>query len=133
MVTRTPDGGSGRRTLLRGGLLVVAFGLLAYVGGTTLDGPSPGFALTWAIVGVGGALGTSAVLLAARRRSRRLEDAARLLMGLAALVALMVGVASAPSGVDRGFVIAVTGVLAGALAFYAVLAGELRRAGRGAA
>jgi peptidoglycan/LPS O-acetylase OafA/YrhL len=133
VATDTPDGRSGRGARPHNALLVVAFGLLAYAGVTALDGPSPGFGLSWSIVGGAGALGASAIMLAARRRSRRLEDAARLSMALAALAALAVGVGSAPSGVDRGFVIAVTGVLAAALALYALLAGDQRRAGRGAA
>ncbi|MFC4017747.1 hypothetical protein ACFOW4_07290 [Micromonospora sp. GCM10011542] len=64
------------------------------------------------------------------RRALRLEGRARLLMALAALAALVVGVASAPAGAERGFVIAVTGVLAGALALYALVADDLRRAAR---
>ncbi|MBM0277206.1 hypothetical protein [Micromonospora tarensis] len=127
MTTDTSAGRPGPWARLHGGLLVVAFGVLAYAGVAALDGPTRGFALSWSIIGGAGALGASTIMLAARRRSRRLEDGARLLMVLAALAALAIGVGSAPAGVDRGFVIAVTGVLAAALALYALLAGELRR------
>ncbi|MEV4657079.1 hypothetical protein [Micromonospora sp. NPDC049301] len=79
-------------------------------------------------------------MLAARRWSRhgtpaapRLEGGGRLLMALAAVAALAVGVAAAPAGAERGFVVVVTGVLAAALAQDALVAGDVSRAARGAA
>ncbi|MET8266230.1 hypothetical protein ABZU92_19800 [Micromonospora arida] len=133
MATRTPDGVHATRARRRGGLLVVAFGLLAYTGTTAVDAPTRALGLSWSIIGAAGALGVLTIMVAARRRAVRLEDAARLAMAMAALAALAVGVAFAPEGAERGFVVAVTGVLAAALAVYASLAGDLRRTGRGAA
>ncbi|MET8358550.1 hypothetical protein [Micromonospora sp. NPDC005171] len=133
MATRTPDGVEGPRARLRGGLLFAAFGLLAYAGVTAVDAPTRALGLSWSIIGAAGAFGVLTIMLAARRRTRRLADAARLLMAVAALAALAVGVGLAPEGAERGFVIAVTGVLAAALALYALLAGDLRRTTRGAA
>ncbi|MEV4490165.1 hypothetical protein AB0K04_08620 [Micromonospora coxensis] len=51
-------------------------------------------------------------------------------MVLAAVIALVTGTALAPDGMDRGFVISVDAVLAGALASYALLAGEQHRPAR---
>ncbi|MBQ1032454.1 hypothetical protein KBX26_20885 [Micromonospora sp. C97] len=133
MVMRTPDGVDAARARRRGGLLVVAFGLLAYAGTTAVDAPTRALGLSWSIIGAAGALGVLTIMVAARRRAVRLADAARLMMAVAALAALAVGVALAPRGAERGFVIAVTGVLAAALAASALLAGDLRPKGRGAA
>ncbi|MBM0205311.1 hypothetical protein ACIA47_01700 [Micromonospora sp. NPDC051227] len=133
MATRTPDGVGGSRARLRGGLLFVAFGLLTYAGVSAVDAPTRALGVSWSIIGMAGALGVPTIMFAARRRSPRLEDAARLLMAMAALAALAVGVALAPEGAERGFVVAVSGVLAAALALYALLAGDLRRTCRGAA
>ncbi|MFG1891355.1 hypothetical protein ACGFIR_26225 [Micromonospora sp. NPDC049051] len=49
-------------------------------------------------------------------------------MALAAAVALVVGVAVAPAGSERGFVIGVDAALAGALALFALATGDVRRA-----
>ncbi|RLP86742.1 hypothetical protein EAD89_20860 [Micromonospora sp. BL4] len=144
MVTRTPGGVDAPRARLGRGLLAVAFALLAYFGVTAPEHPAQGFGLSWSIIGTAGAVGVLASMLAARRWSRtgvparqraalRVEAGARLLMALAAPAALAVGVASAPDGAERGFVVAVTAVLAGSLALYALVADDLRRAARGGA
>ncbi|KAB1914096.1 hypothetical protein [Micromonospora sp. AMSO31t] len=110
-------------------LAVVIFGLLAWSGLDGLDREVAGLALPSLLVGLAGA--ARAVLAVAGIPPPATRPAARWAVRgslvLIAVVALATGFALAPSGMDRGFVIAVDAVLAGALAAYAFL-GEPRRA-----
>ncbi|MEV0881511.1 hypothetical protein AB0I85_27190 [Micromonospora echinofusca] len=123
--------------------LSAGFALLAVGGVSSSAGRAGAFAVPWLVIGVAGALG--ALLIAAAWRLRaglttvrssggrwavRWEASARLGMALAAAVALAVGVAVAPAGSERGFVIGVDAALAGALALFALAAGDVRRAVR---
>ncbi|MET7970118.1 hypothetical protein [Micromonospora sp. NPDC005305] len=109
-------------------LAVVIFGLLAWSGLTGLDREVAGLAVPALIVGLAGAvravLAVTGILPATRPAARQ---AVRGILLLIAVVALATGYVLAPTGMDRGFVIAVDAVLAGALAAYAFL-GEPRRA-----
>ncbi|MFG3303156.1 hypothetical protein [Micromonospora chersina] len=111
-------------------LAVVIFGLLAWSGVRGLAQDVPALAVPSLIVGVAGAVrALSAVtgLLPATvgGAARQVARGATL---LSAVVALATGLVLAPDGADRGFVIAVSAVLAAALAAYAVLGEPGRRA-----
>ncbi|MGN9767161.1 hypothetical protein ACTMS2_18600 [Micromonospora sp. SD12] len=124
--------------------LSVGFALLAAGGVSSPAGRAGAFAVPWLVIGAAGALGASLIAAAAWRlraglaagRSSgsrwavRWEASARLGMALAAAVALAAGVAVAPAGSERGFVIGVDAALAGALALFALAAGDVRRAVR---
>ncbi|MBM0257504.1 hypothetical protein [Micromonospora sp. 4G55] len=112
-------------------LAMVIFGLLAWSGGSMLRQGVDGLAVPSLMIGAAGAVG--ALLMMARRPSRHADESGpdlhqlvRVAMVLVALTALVTGTALAPDGMDRGFVISVDAVLAGALASYALLAGEQR-------
>ncbi|MFG3706207.1 hypothetical protein ACGF7U_15950 [Micromonospora sp. NPDC047670] len=127
------------RVILVHGLLAAAFALLAAVGATSTARGAVGFALPWLIVGGAGALGALLVVVVAwrlrdgpapaapRRWPARWETSARLGMALAALAAATVGYVVAPTGSERGFVLGVNATLAGALALFALAAGDVRR------
>ncbi|MEU9743558.1 hypothetical protein AB0E12_30690 [Micromonospora chersina] len=109
-------------------LAVVIFGLLAWSGVVGLAQDVPALAVPSLIVGVAGAVrALSAVtgLLPTGGAARRVAGGATL---LAAVAALATGLVLAPDGTDRGFAIAVSAVLAAALAAYAVLGEPVRRA-----
>lgn len=112
-------------------LAVVIFGLLAWSGLAGLDREVAGLAVPSLILGLAGAaravLAVTGILPATGPAARQ---AVRGILLLIAVVALAAGYALAPTGMDRGFVIAVDAVLAGALAAYAFL-GEPRRARAG--
>ncbi|MEU4379989.1 hypothetical protein [Micromonospora echinofusca] len=120
--------------------LSVGFALLAAGGVSSSAGRAGAFAVPWLVIGVAGALGALLIAAAAwqlragrssgSRWAVRWEASARLGMALAAAVALAVGVAVAPAGSERGFVIGVDAALAGALALFALAAGDVRRAVR---
>ncbi|SCL53353.1 hypothetical protein [Micromonospora chersina] len=108
-------------------LAVVIFGLLAWSGVVGLAQDAPALAVPSLIVGVAGAvraLSTVTGLLPAGGIARGVAGGATL---LAAIAALTTGLVLAPDGTDRGFVLAVSAVLAAALAAYAVLGGPVRR------
>lgn len=105
----------------------VVFGLLAWSGVVGLAQDVPALAVPSLIVGVAGAvraLSTVTGLLPAGGPARRVAGGVTL---LAAVAALATGLVLAPHGTDRGFVIAVSAVLAAALAAYAVLGEPVRR------
>ncbi|MEU4371585.1 hypothetical protein [Micromonospora chersina] len=107
-------------------LAVVLFGLLAWSGVVGLAQDVPALAVPSLIVGVAGAvraLATVTGLLPAGRTARRVARGATVLAAVAALAA---GLVLAPQGADRGFVVAVSAVLAAALAAYAVLGEPVR-------
>ncbi|MCP3787997.1 hypothetical protein NLX85_32025 [Micromonospora sp. A3M-1-15] len=111
-------------------LAVVIFGLLAWSGVVGLAQDVPALAVPSLIVGVAGAVRalsavTGLLPAAAGRAARRVARGATL---LSAVAALATGLVLAPDGADRGFVIAVSAVLAAALAAYAVLGEPARRA-----
>ncbi|MGY0004260.1 hypothetical protein [Micromonospora sp. I033] len=105
-------------------LAVVIFGLLAWSGIDGLDREVAGLAVPSLIVGSAGVV---RAILAVAGILPAIRPAVRACLVLAAVVALTTGYVLAPSGMDRGFVIAVDAVLAGALAAYAFL-GEPPRA-----
>ncbi|MGW4157433.1 hypothetical protein ACWEDF_30235 [Micromonospora chersina] len=110
-------------------LAVVVFGLLAWSGVVGLAHDVRALAVPSLIVGVAGAvraLSTVTGLLPAGGAARRVAGGVTL---LAAVAALATGLVLAPHGTDRGFVIAVSAVLAAALAAYAVLGEPVRRPG----
>ncbi|MFI2651474.1 hypothetical protein [Micromonospora fulviviridis] len=103
---------------------------LAWSGAAGLDQDVPALAVPSLNVGVAGAvraLSTVTGLLptATGGAARRVARGATL---LAAVAALATGLVLAPDGMDRGFVVAVSAVLAAALAAYAVLGDPARRA-----
>jgi hypothetical protein len=110
-------------------LAVVVFGLLAWSGLAGLDREVAGLAVPSLIVGLAGAVRAVLAVAGFRPPATRpaARHAARGTLVVTAVGALAVGLALAPGGMDRGFVVAVDGVLAGALAAYAFL-GEPRRA-----
>ncbi|MEH1014848.1 hypothetical protein V6U90_17265 [Micromonospora sp. CPCC 206060] len=136
--------GLQRRRLGHPGLLhalaVLVFGLLAWSGANAWGREVDGLAVPSLITGSAGSLGALvivAVLLSRRRHGAgptvgapaagpgvHVQAATRVSMGVAAVVALVMGVALAPSGTDRGFVISVAVFLSGALALFALLAGD---------
>ena len=110
------------------GLAVVIFGLLAVYGAGGITSGAKALGVPMFIAGVAGAVGALVILLSIMRwRRPGVQRAARLGMAVAALVTVVVGVALAPDGWERGFVISVnvgTGVL---LALFAAFAGEPSR------
>ncbi|MFI6332797.1 hypothetical protein ACIBBG_31385 [Micromonospora chersina] len=108
-------------------LAVVVFGLLAWSGVVGLAQDVPALAVPSLIVGVAGAVRALSIvtgLLPTGGTARRVAGGVTLLAAVAALAA---GLVLAPHGTDRGFVIAVSAVLAAALAAYAVLGEPVRR------
>ncbi|MEV6302548.1 hypothetical protein AB0M02_24255 [Actinoplanes sp. NPDC051861] len=113
------------RGALRHGLAVTIFGLLAAYGVAGVFAGAYALAVPMLVAGVAGSAGAIVITLSILRwRGLGVQRAARLGMAVAALVTVAVGVALAPAGWERGFVIAVdtgTGVL---LALFAAFAGE---------
>ncbi|WP_088974513.1 hypothetical protein [Micromonospora coxensis] len=111
-------------------LAMVIFGLLAWSGGSTLRQGVDGLAAPSLMIGAAGAVGALLMVASpsgpADRSGPDPHRLVRLAMVLAAVIALATGTALAPDGMDRGFVISVDAVLAGALASYALLAGGQR-------
>lgn len=105
-----------------------------------------GFGVPYLLGGVAGmiaslAIATAAALLrrkltgggltaSACRPAVRVEVAARVFLVLAATSVVAVGYPLAPTGMDRGFVLGVNAVLAGALALFALFTGDVGRAVR---
>jgi hypothetical protein len=132
-----------RRRLSRSALwhavAVAIFGLLAWSGTDGIRQGVDGLAVPFLILGVAGSLGSLVIVVTVMRWRAGLarpaaaapsgraavlaQGVARWSMAAAAVVAVGVGVALAPTGMDRGFVISVDVVLAGALALFALLAG----------
>ncbi|MFG1661205.1 hypothetical protein ACGFIY_32180 [Micromonospora chersina] len=112
-------------------LAVVIFGLLTWSGVVGLAQGVPALAVPSLIVGVAGAVRALSILtglLPTGGAARRVVGGATL---LAAVAALATGLVLAPHGTDRGFVIAVSAVLAAALAAYGILGEPVRRAAGG--
>ena len=133
---------------------VMVFGLIALSGtAVAIDqarapgaGSGTGFGVPYALGGTAGTLGSLAIVIAALllrsrltgttvpasagRAAVRVEDAARVFMVIASVAVVAVGYPLAPTGMDRGFVFVVNGILAVALALFALFTGDLRRAVR---
>ncbi|MFI5935392.1 hypothetical protein [Actinoplanes sp. NPDC051494] len=105
-------------------LAAVAFGLLAWSGAGALDDRVPGLAVPFLVVGLGGCVGATALLAAARWRAVAVRLVVRLVMGGAAVVAFVAGAVLAPLGDERVFVLVVDAVVAGSLAAFALLSGR---------
>lgn len=122
-----------RRSVVLHGVAVVVFAMLALSGAATAAPGLYGLAVPSIVTGTAGAVGAALIAVSVWRAQR--GDAAatgrqrtvRLAMAAAAVVAMIAGVVLAPSGIDRGFVITVAGVLAGALALFALLSGDRPR------
>ncbi len=100
------------------GLMVVAFGMLALSGAGAAAQGLYGLALPFIVTGLAGGAG-AALLMTTVVPQRTI----RLGMAAGAVVALVAGIALAPEGLDRGFVIGVAALLAVVLAFFALTAG----------
>ncbi|MGK5442710.1 hypothetical protein ACSNN7_12970 [Micromonospora sp. URMC 105] len=113
-------------------LAMVIFGLLAWSGAGMLRQGVDGLAVPSLMIGAAGAAGALLTVTggASRHPGRRPHRLVRGAMVLVAVAAVLTGAALAPSGMDRGFVISVDAVLAGALASYALLGSERRRTAR---
>lgn len=138
------DQGRLYRSVALHGAAVVIFGLLAWSG---VEGVAVGIhalGVPMLIAGVGGAVGALVILWSVLRRSDRLkvpylstragaQRAARIGVAAAAVATVTAGVALAPAGHERGFVIWMNVVIGGLLAVFALLAGErtARRQGAG--
>ncbi|WP_328473053.1 hypothetical protein OHA21_11495 [Actinoplanes sp. NBC_00393] len=126
---QTPAAESRRlhRSAALHGLAVVVFGLLAFTGVGTLGSGARALGVPVLIVGAAGSMGALIIMVSVLRRSRgtaRTQRAARIGMVVAAVVAVAVGVALAPAGWERGFVITVNALTGVLLALFAALAGE---------
>ena len=111
-------------------LAAVVFALLVWSGATMLHPYAYGMGVPSLIVGAAGSAG-SLVIAASAWRARtashggrsRMQTVARLAMTVAAVAAMVAGVALAPGGMDRGFVIAVALFHAMLLVAYALVCG----------
>ncbi len=124
------------------GLAVVIFGLMTWRSFDLLRAGTQALGVPMLITGVAGATGALVIVASVLRRragtagshpSGRTQRAARIGMAVAAAAATVVGVALAPAGWERGFVIGVNTVTGGLLAVFALLAGERDTRGQGAA
>ncbi|MFG1605252.1 hypothetical protein [Actinoplanes sp. NPDC049265] len=127
-----------RRGLVLHELAIVVFGLLAWQGIDAIRADVGAMGVPMLIAGAAGLAGALAIVVPALRwrhlgdpprwfTPARVQRAARIGMGLAAVAAVVAGVALAPRGLERGFVITVNAVVGGLLALFALLAGERPR------
>jgi len=125
-----------RRSVALHCIAVAVFAMLAFAGSGIAVG-APAVAAPFIVVGLAGAVGAGLIAVSVWRTQSQ-EAAAikpsgppqrtiRLAMAAAAVLALFTGVALAPQGVDRGFVIGVAAFLAALLALFALLAGDRPR------
>ncbi|GGN91909.1 hypothetical protein GCM10010112_78550 [Actinoplanes lobatus] len=107
-------------------MAVVIFGLLAWSGADGIRSGVPELGVPMLIAGVAGSVGALVILSSVLRRRHGTADqrAARIGMAVAAVVTVVVGVALAPAGWERGFVIAVNAGVGFLLAVFAALAGK---------
>jgi hypothetical protein len=98
----------------------LVFGLLALSG----TQGTPALATPTLIAGAAGAAGSAVLFFAFRPR---VQKAARIAMTVAAVAVVGTGIARAPDGEDRAFVIVVAAVLAALLAAFALVSGVRRR------
>jgi hypothetical protein len=131
--------GANRRRLHRSaalhGVAVAIFGLMAWRGVDLLSLGAHALGLPMLIAGAAGATGALVIMWSVLRRRDPTADpgpqgradaqrAARIGMAVAAAATVAVGVALAPAGWERGFVIAVNALTGGLLGLFALLAGE---------
>ena len=117
-----------RRGVIRYALAVLVFGLLAGSGADAFRQDAPALAAPMLITGLAGAVGAAVIAAAVYwRPDTRVQRAARLAMLMAAVAVALTGVASAPDGAERGFVIGVAALLAVLLAAFALVATPTRR------
>ncbi|GAA3241263.1 hypothetical protein ACFO1B_08085 [Dactylosporangium siamense] len=130
---------AGRRRLhrsvaLHGGAVVI-FGLMAWRGAGAVTGGLPAMGVPMLLAGAGGATGALVILWSVLRRRDRLsglhpatrtgaQRAARIGMAVVAVATVTAGVALAPTGSEREFVVWVNVVIGGLLVLFALLAGE---------
>lgn len=132
------------RSVALHGAAVVIFGLMAWRGPGAVTVGLHALGVPMLIAGAGGASGALVILWSVLRRRDRLmgpypstrtgaQRAARIGMAVAAVATVTAGVALAPAGSEREFVIWVNVVIGGLLAVFALLAGErtARRQGEG--
>ncbi len=146
--THEMSAGADRRRFQRSaalhGVAAVIFGLMAWRSADLLGAGARALGVPMLITGVAGVVGALVIVSSVLRRARRTAEprpparidaqrAARIGMGVAAVVTVAVGVVLAPAGWERGFVISVNAVTGGLLAVFALLAGERmeRRQGEG--
>ena len=149
-MARTQDvpAGADRRRLHRSaalhGLAVVIFGLMTWRGIDVVVLGSEAMGVPMLITGAAGTTGALVIVWSLLRRRNPAADArtpgrlgaqgaARIGMAVAALATVVVGVALAPAGWERGFVISVNTITGALLAVFALLAGEraARQSGAG--
>jgi hypothetical protein len=130
-----------RRSVALHGFAVVVFAMLALSGAAAAAPGLYGMAVPFIVTGIAGAMGAAVIAVSVWRaqrgeagagvrdakRSEAPQRTTRLAMAAAAAVVLIAGVMLAPQGMDRGFVISVAALLAGALALFALLAGDRPR------
>ncbi len=134
-------GDADRRKLHRSaalhGLAVVIFGLMTWRGIDVVVLGSEAVGVPMLITGGAGTTGALVILWSLLRRRDRAANArppgrmgaqraARIGMAVAAGATVVVGVALAPAGWERGFVISVNTITGGLLAVFALLAGDER-------
>ncbi|MBG0561510.1 hypothetical protein [Actinoplanes aureus] len=128
--THDVPAGAARRRLHRSaalhGLAVVIFGLMLWSGVDLSIAGARALGVPMLIAGAAGSAGALIIMLSVLRRRRGTPDqrAARIGMAFAAVATVAVGVALAPDGWERGFVISVNAFTGGLLAAFAALAGE---------
>jgi hypothetical protein len=107
------------------GLAVVVFGLMAWRGAGSLAAGAEALGVPMLVAGGAGSAGALVIMVSVLRGDTRAkaQRAARIGMALAAVVTVALGVALAPAGWERGFVISVNAVTGVLLAAFAALAG----------
>lgn len=133
---------AGRHRLHRSaalhGLAVVIFGLMTWRGIDVVALGAEAIGVPMLITGTAGTVGALVIVWSLLRRRHAAADArsprwiraqhgARIGMAVAALATVTVGVALAPTGWERGFVISVNTITGILLAIFALLAGERAR------
>jgi hypothetical protein len=121
-----------RRSVALHGFAVAVFAMLALSGAVAATQRLYGLAVPFIVAGTAGAVGAAVIAATVWRgeagaAATKTQQTIRLAMAGAAVVVLITGVLLAPQGVDRGFAIWVAALLAGALALFALLAGDQPR------
>jgi hypothetical protein len=115
--------GAYRRGVIRYALAALVFGLLALYGVNALRQDAPAVGVPLLVTGLAGALGAAVTAVAVCWwPESRVQRSACLAMLLASAAVVATGVALAPDGEERGFVIGVATFLAVLLAAFALAA-----------
>ncbi|MCO8272945.1 hypothetical protein M1L60_20325 [Actinoplanes sp. TRM 88003] len=105
----------------------MAFAMLVVMGvGVAVQG-SYGLGFAFVVAGLAGGVGAAVIAVSVWRARLAGHRVVRISMGVAAVVVLLAGVVLAPGGIDRGFVMVVSALLALLLAMFALLAGDRAR------